>query len=118
MYKKLNDEQKIEFKTICNLKFGESNFCGYIKSHNDSDGQPLYNTGEPNMVHDVDDILLEILGIRPKGYYWVKTKTWDENPIETDWFIAEWDGCYFWCNGDDLGEEMMVEIDENRIIKK
>ena len=51
---------------------------------------------------------------REIGFYWVKGYTWSEKPW---WFIAFWDGHYFWYDGDDTSEDSMIEIDENLLTR-
>jgi len=50
--------------------------------------------------------------MREQGYYWVRKLKWSEVNI---WFIAWWDGNYFWSDGDDFGEDSITEIDEKQI---
>ena len=49
---------------------------------------------------------------REPGFYWVYGYCWSENK---HWFIAHWDGNYFWYDGDDTNEDSMIEIDEIQI---
>jgi hypothetical protein len=54
---------------------------------------------------------------REPGYYWVKKikfSGYDDN----QWFIARWDGSYFWIGAEDIPESCIGEIDENQIKRR
>lgn len=54
--------------------------------------------------------------MREEGFYWVYGYTWSEERFR-HWFIARWDGHYFWYDGDDTSEDSMIEIDERQLVR-
>ena len=53
--------------------------------------------------------------MREQGYYWVRKLKWSN---VDRWFIAYWDGHYFWNDGDDFSQDCLEEIDEKQIIRE
>ena len=52
--------------------------------------------------------------MRNNGYYWTYGNICFDSKC---WSISFWDGNYFWCHGDDFGEENFEIIDENEIVR-